>query len=285
MGRADDRSSRKPRLGRGGGESPHRWIGVIASSAVVSALISAVTSLSVTELKSRDAARDREIKWTQLVIENLSDPSKRLTTEVALEMGSIPDPGGRLWKAAQMTETPESRQRLAEILTGLTSTAQISSSATGSLTPGDANPSNPVAASPTGPVIDAVKAFAQAQQYWSPENPKPDYKEALRLFRIAADRGDPRAMANVGWIYEAGLLGAPDCVTAMQWYDKAARNGDKVANWNIGRLYELGCGVKRDLEQARTWYKKAAHDGVYEGERDLKRLDAGNAMRAEASSK
>jgi len=124
------------------------------------------------------------------------------------------------------------------------------------------------------------RAFNLAQEYWSPENRKPDYKESMRLFRIAADAGNARAMANVGWIYETGLgRSGPDHIAAIQWYDKAVRNGDKIANGNIGRLYEIGCGVHRDIANARFWYKKAADAGLYEGgQRELKRLDDGNIL-------
>lgn len=123
------------------------------------------------------------------------------------------------------------------------------------------------------------QAFNLAQNYWSPENRKPDYQEAMRLFRIAADSGNARAMANVGWIYETGVgLSGPSYSAAIQWYDKAVRYGDKVANWNIGRLYEIGCGVPRDIEKARSWYQKAADAGVYEGQRELRRWDEGNIL-------
>jgi len=122
-------------------------------------------------------------------------------------------------------------------------------------------------------------AFKLAEKYWSPENRNPDYKEAMRLFRIAADAGNARAMADVGWMYESGDgLSGPDYDGAMQWYQRAVEHGDKIANWNVGRLYEIGCGVHRDLPKAQAWYQKAADEGVYEGQRDLKRLQEGNVL-------
>jgi hypothetical protein len=114
---------------------------------------------------------------------------------------------------------------------------------------------------------------------WSPENKHPDYVEAMRLFRICADLGNARAMAQVGWIYEGGYgvvtRSYPD---AMQWYEKASDRGDAIANWNIGRLYEQSCGVKRDIPAARGWYGKARDQGIAEGTRELSRLDAGNEL-------
>ncbi len=126
------------------------------------------------------------------------------------------------------------------------------------------------------PSLPPALASAQAQAKWVPINGEaPDFREALRLFRMAADKGDARAMANVGWIYENGFGLQPDCAQAMEWYKKALAAGDAIANWNIGRLYDLGCGVKQDYSEARNWYQKAAALGVPDAFRDLKKLDQG----------
>lgn len=122
----------------------------------------------------------------------------------------------------------------------------------------------------------------EAEWLWSPENPEPDYKEAMRLFRIAADRGSAEAMGNIGWLYEIGKgVDRVDCLAAMQWYQQAVANGNLTANWNIGRLYETGCGVKQDLKAARIWYQRAADlnveiNHVNIGKREIARLDRGD---------
>jgi Sel1 repeat len=122
----------------------------------------------------------------------------------------------------------------------------------------------------------------EAEWLWSPENPEPDYKEAMRLFRIAEGQGSAEAMGNIGWLYEIGKgVEHVDCLSAMQWYQQAAANGNTTANWNIGRLYETGCGVNQDLKAAREWYQRAAdlnveihHINI--GKREIARLDRGD---------
>lgn len=122
----------------------------------------------------------------------------------------------------------------------------------------------------------------EAEWLWSPENPEPDYKEAMRLFRIAADRGSAEAMGNVGWLYDIGKgVDHVDCLAAMQWYQQAVINGNATANWNVGRIYETGCGVKQDLKAARDWYQRAADldveiNHVNIGEREIARLNRGD---------
>jgi uncharacterized protein len=54
---------------------------------------------------------------------------------------------------------------------------------------------------------------------------KPDYPEALRLFKIAAAKGNGLSMANVGWMYENGLGVPQDVIEAMKWYRRALDAG------------------------------------------------------------
>jgi hypothetical protein len=122
------------------------------------------------------------------------------------------------------------------------------------------------------PSLPPAVASERAQKMWMGESP--DYAEALRLFRIAADQGDTRAMANIGWIYENGFgLPQRDCPKAMEWYRKAVNGGDKIAIWNIGHLYEIGCGVNPDCHEAKKWYERAAAQGIPEAIRDLPKLE------------
>src|ERR1700730_15834259 len=98
---------------------------------------------------------------------------------------------------------------------------------------------------PTGKITELINADLypslppdvareRAQGKWVPQSGEvPDYPEALRLFLVAANQGDPRSMANVGWIYENGFgLPQRDCAKAMEWYKKAVAGGDTIALWN-----------------------------------------------------
>jgi TPR repeat protein len=113
-----------------------------------------------------------------------------------------------------------------------------------------------------GPTLPAPVAEQMGEEYWMGRGGRTlDYKEAMNSFLSAADQGNARAMANIGWMYELGLGVGKDYVQAMTWYQKAVNHGDVIANWNIARLYENGWGVTRDLDMARSWYQKAADKG------------------------
>ena len=114
----------------------------------------------------------------------------------------------------------------------------------------------------TGPTLPAPVAEQLGEAYWMGTGGRQrDYNEALKAFRMAAEQGDARAMANIGWIYENGFGVQRDHAEAMKWYKSAADRGDLIANWNIGRLYEFGSGVSTDLDMAKLWYQKCADRG------------------------
>jgi Sel1 repeat len=122
-----------------------------------------------------------------------------------------------------------------------------------------------------GPTLPAPVAEKMGEDLW--QNPA-NYPAAMKAFRIAADQGNARAMANLGWIYENGFGIDRDYAQAMIWYLKAVDHGDVIANWNIARLYENGWGVSRDLVLARSWYQKAADKGDTRSQEALKHVGA-----------
>jgi hypothetical protein len=87
------------------------------------------------------------------------------------------------------------------------------------------------------------------------------YADAISLFRIAADQGDPDAQVNMGSFYENGRGVTQDYVEAMRWYRKAADQGDPDGQVAVGLLYEYGRGVTQDFADAMGWYRKAADQG------------------------
>lgn len=81
---------------------------------------------------------------------------------------------------------------------------------------------------------------------------------ALKVWLPLAEAGDRAAQANVGEIYEKGLGGSPDYANAAKWYRLAADQGYGRALTNLGFLYERGLGVARDPVAALQLYRKAA---------------------------
>lgn len=87
------------------------------------------------------------------------------------------------------------------------------------------------------------------------------YEEALRLYRLAADKNEPYAMYSVGWQYAHGQGVHTDAKEAYRWYLRAAKYGSSLGMNELGNCYDEGKGVGRDREEAVKWYGKSADKG------------------------
>jgi len=82
----------------------------------------------------------------------------------------------------------------------------------------------------------------------------PDPAAALKLYKEAAEAGDPSGMAAYGRMLEFGMGVRPDLRRALELYRKAAELGDAAGMVFLGdRLLADG-----DMEAAYKWYDKAA---------------------------
>ena len=88
-----------------------------------------------------------------------------------------------------------------------------------------------------------------------------DYKEALKWWTMAAERGSAWAMNSIGDLYENGQGVAQSYADALAWYGKAAAAGDGLAMYNLGALYENGRGVEQSFKTAYEWYKPCSRQG------------------------
>src|SRR5258707_1133271 len=114
-----------------------------------------------------------------------------------------------------------------------------------------------------------------------------DINAAVRWYRMAADRGDPSAQNNLGYLYETGPEGIKnlaeageasaqyglgvmyetghgakqDLQEALRQYRLAGERGSVEAQTELGEIYELGKGVKVDYQEAIAWYRRAANSG------------------------
>ena len=76
-----------------------------------------------------------------------------------------------------------------------------------------------------------------------------------------AERGNARAQANLGFMYENGTGVTQDYKQAVKWYRKAAEQGNAYAQANLGDMYEDGTGVTQDYVLAHMWFNLAAASG------------------------
>jgi len=85
-----------------------------------------------------------------------------------------------------------------------------------------------------------------------------DYVKAARELEPAAQSGDPRAQALLGFLYDSGLGRPQAYVSAAELYTRAAEQGYPEAQYLLGLLYDKGHGVPQDVVLAYMWLDLAA---------------------------
>lgn len=85
-----------------------------------------------------------------------------------------------------------------------------------------------------------------------------DYRNAMRLIRPLADKGNPRAQVAVGSMYAHGQGVIQDVAEGLRWLDKATSQGDAYAQFQRGFIYRQGLIVPTDYAEAMKWYRLAA---------------------------
>ncbi len=81
---------------------------------------------------------------------------------------------------------------------------------------------------------------------------------ARAWFEKAADRGNAKAMHNVGVYLAQGIQGKPDYATAVTWFKKAADRNVRDSQFNLAILMARGLGTARDFKASYFWFAVAA---------------------------
>jgi TPR repeat protein len=85
-----------------------------------------------------------------------------------------------------------------------------------------------------------------------------DYNRAARELEPLARRGNARALALLGFLYEHGF-GEPQAYpAAADLYAQGAVRGDPFAQAMLGLMYDKGHGVPQDYVLAYKWLNLAA---------------------------
>lgn len=80
----------------------------------------------------------------------------------------------------------------------------------------------------------------------------------FQTLTAAAQKGDVKAQAKLGYMYRNGENVPRDDHEAFKWMSKAAEGGDDDAQTTLGFIYKDGVGVKQDYSKATFWFKRAA---------------------------
>ncbi len=86
--------------------------------------------------------------------------------------------------------------------------------------------------------------------------------DPARLYRRAAEQGEPTGMREYGLIVLAGASSADAAAEAALWLARASEAGDGPAMVEYAQLLALGIGVPASRDQALVWLNRAAALGV-----------------------
>lgn len=128
-----------------------------------------------------------------------------------------------------------------------------------------AGPPSAADSSALKPTASADEAFRKAEEF----NKKKNYTEAMRWYRVAADRGNAQAQVEVGNLYGQGQGVPQNYGEALRWYRLAANQGNDEAQNNVGFFYMSGWGVPQDYAEAMRWLRKAADQGNEVAQRNI----------------
>ena len=90
---------------------------------------------------------------------------------------------------------------------------------------------------------------------------KGDSKNALLLFKQAAELGNAEAQYNLGYCYQEGIEVAKNDSIANIWLLKSAKQGWLNAQYKIAYSFAVGRGVMKDDRQAFYWALQCAKQG------------------------
>lgn len=131
-------------------------------------------------------------------------------------------------------------------------------------------------------------AFALGIIYWlGLYGIKRDAKKSIYYYELASSLGEPRAMFNLGTIYDFDFAYNPDNLSqnmnesqefviqqdipkAIEWYEKASNLNNPFAQTNLGAMYYFGNEfLEKDITKAIELFEKAANQNDSDAETNL----------------
>ena len=93
------------------------------------------------------------------------------------------------------------------------------------------------------------------------ETQQPDSESAVRVYRVAANLGNPDAFLRLGDLYLNGDLVTPDPEKAFSFFEQAAELGSETASVNVGLMMIDGNGTSHDIDGGIALLSEAANNG------------------------
>lgn len=101
----------------------------------------------------------------------------------------------------------------------------------------------------------------------------PNYVEAVKWVRLAADQGNSWAQFDMGLSYREGRGVPTSVIETANWFRRSALNGNPIAQDQLGRLYVSGRGVPESLVGAYAWLSIAAAQGWEESKKTIELIE------------
>ncbi len=108
---------------------------------------------------------------------------------------------------------------------------------------------------------NADAQYYLANMYFDGKGVTQDYKQAVSLFRKAAEQEHVGAQTLLAIMYFDGKGVTQDYKQAFHWYKKAAELGEEKAQYNLGVMYSKGQGVTQDYVMTHKWFNIAGANG------------------------
>jgi hypothetical protein len=109
-----------------------------------------------------------------------------------------------------------------------------------------------------------IKAMYEVgKRYERGRGVKKSYTEAANWYQKAASGGQSAAQGRLGILYFEGRGVTQNYKIALDLLTSAANDNVPSAQFQLANMYELGAGVAENLELAVSWYKKAYKNGYY----------------------
>ena len=116
-----------------------------------------------------------------------------------------------------------------------------------------------------------TKNYKQARRYlYGNKIDKPDFKKAIELLLLEAEKGNGFAIHDIGKMYLDGLGVPKDESLAEEYFAKALRAFlDKLPSekkpaymqYRIGKMYQQGYGTEQDYSEAALWFQESVDLG------------------------
>ncbi len=111
--------------------------------------------------------------------------------------------------------------------------------------------------------------FQAGLRLWNGKGAARDPAEAVKLFTLAAERGNVDAQAHLAAAHRTGVGVAKSPEEAVRWFRAAAERGDARSQGVLASIYGTGEGVPKDLPEAVKLYRLAAAQGLVRAQANL----------------